>query len=62
MSADERPRVLLMHPILEPGPKLLEEACEVLPFPEGEPLAESSIRHAAEGCQGIVSQVMDPIG
>ncbi|HEY4911667.1 MAG TPA: NAD(P)-dependent oxidoreductase, partial [Methylomirabilota bacterium] len=62
MSADHRPRVLLMHPILDPGPKLLEEAREVVPFPEGEPLAESSIRRAAEGCQGILSQVMDPIG
>jgi glyoxylate reductase len=51
-----------MHPILDPGPKLLEEACEVVPFPEGEPLAESSIRRAAEGCQGVLSQVMDPIG
>jgi glyoxylate reductase len=62
MSADQRPRVLLMHPILDPGPKLLEEACEVVPFPQGEPLEEPSIRRAAEGCQGILSQVMDPIG
>jgi glyoxylate reductase len=51
-----------MHPILDPGPELLEEACEAVPFPEGEPLAESSIRRAAEGCQGVLSQVMDPIG
>jgi lactate dehydrogenase-like 2-hydroxyacid dehydrogenase len=62
MSGDERPRVLLMHPILDPGPRLLEEACQVVPFPEGEPLDEPNIRRAAEGCQGIVSQVMDPIG
>jgi glyoxylate reductase len=57
----QRPRVLLMHPILDPGPKLLEEACEVVPYPEGQPLEERSIRRTAEGCPGILSQVMDPI-
>ncbi|MDQ6741837.1 MAG: D-glycerate dehydrogenase [Candidatus Dormibacteraeota bacterium] len=62
MSGEDRPRVLLTHPILDPGPKLLEEACQAVPFPEGEPLAEPGIRRAAEGCQGILSQVMDPIG
>jgi len=58
----QRPRVLLVHPILDPGPKLLEEACEVVPYPEGQPLEEQGIRRAAEGCPGILSQVMDPIG
>jgi glyoxylate reductase len=62
VSGDERPRVLLTHPILDPGPRLLEEACEVVRFPEGQPLEEADIRRAAEGCQGILSQVMDPIG
>jgi glyoxylate reductase len=57
-----RPRVLLMHPILEPGRRPLAEACEILPYPEGAPLTERSIRAAAEGCSGIVSQMMDPIG
>jgi glyoxylate reductase len=51
-----------MHRILDPGPRLLEEACEVVPYPEGQPLEEAGIRRAAEGCQGILSQVMDPIG
>jgi glyoxylate reductase len=54
--------VLLMHKILDPGPALLAEVVELVPYPEGQPLDESSIRRAAEGCQGIVSQVMDPIG
>jgi glyoxylate reductase len=51
-----------MHDILDPGPALLAEACEVLPYPDGQPLDEPAIRRAAEGCSGIVSQVMDPIG
>jgi glyoxylate reductase len=54
--------VLLMHKILDPGPALLAEVVELVPYPEGQPLEESSIRRAAEGCQGILSQVMDPIG
>lgn len=54
--------MLLMHKILDPGPALLAEVVELVPYPEGQPLEESSIRRAAEGCQGIVSQVMDPIG
>ena len=55
------PRVLLMHPILDPGPAILAEAAEVIPYPAGRPLDEPSIRQAAEGCVGIVSQLMDPI-
>ena len=51
-----------MHKILDPGPALLAEVVELVPYPEGQPLEESSIRRAAEGCQGIVSQVMDQIG
>ncbi len=56
-----RPRVLLMHPILDPGPGLLAEAADVVSYPAGRPLDEMSIREAAEGCVGIVSQLMDPI-
>ena len=62
MSTNGRPRVLLMHRILDPGPALLSEVCELVPYPPDQPLQESAIRRAAEGCQGIVSQVMDPIG
>jgi glyoxylate reductase len=61
MSTGGRPRVLLMHPILDPGPAILAEAVEVIAYPAGQPLDEASIRRAAEGCMGIVSQLMDPI-
>ena len=61
MSTGARPRVLLMHPILDPGPAILAEAAEVLPYPPDRTLDEANIRQAAEGCVGIVSQLMDPI-
>jgi glyoxylate reductase len=61
MSTGGRPRILLMHPILDPGPALLAEAGDVVAYPANLPLDEASIRHAAEGCVGIVSQLMDPI-
>ena len=61
MSTRGKPRVLLMHPFLEPGPTILNEATEVVTYPPGQPLDEASIRQAAEGCVGIVSQLMDPI-
>jgi glyoxylate reductase len=61
MSTGGRPRVLLMHPILDPGPAILAEASEVVAYPADRPLDEASIRQAAEGCVGIVSQLMDPI-
>ncbi|HEX6488614.1 MAG TPA: D-glycerate dehydrogenase [Candidatus Dormibacteraeota bacterium] len=51
-----RPRVLVTHPILDPGPQLLAAEVEVVTG------TEPSIRARAEGCAGIVSQVMDPIG
>jgi glyoxylate reductase len=50
-----------MHPILDPGPAILAEAAEVVPYPADRPLDEASIRSLAEGCVGIVSQLMDPI-
>src|SRR4030081_1875877 len=61
MSTQGKPRVLLMHPILDPGPAILAEAAEMVPYPPDRPLDEASIRSHAEGCTGIVSQVMDPI-
>ncbi len=61
MSTGGRPRVLLMHPILDPGPAILAEAAEVIAYPPNRPLDEASIRQAAEGCLGVVSQLMDPI-
>jgi glyoxylate reductase len=50
-----------MHPILDPGPAILAEASEVVAYPADRPLDEANIRQAAEGCVGIVSQLMDPI-
>ncbi len=61
MSTRGKPRVLLMHPILDPGPAILAEAAEVVAYPPDRPLDEVSIRQAADGCVGIVSQLMDPI-
>ncbi len=50
-----------MHPILDPGPSILAEAAEVVAYEPSRPLDEANIRQAAEGCVGIVSQLMDPI-
>src|SRR5437899_6346985 len=61
MSTRGKPRVLLMPPILEPGPSILAEAAEVVAYSPDRPLDEAGIRQAAEGCVGIVSQLMDPI-
>ncbi len=61
MSTGGKPRILLMHPILDPGPAILAEAGDVVAYPANLPLDEASIRQAAEGCVGIVSQLMDPI-
>ena len=55
-------KVLLMHPILDPGPAILAEAAEVVAYPSNRPLDEQNIRAAAEGCIGIVSHLKDPIG
>src|SRR5919198_3969471 len=59
--ASAKPKVLLMHSILDPGPALLEDACEVVPYPSNQPLDQDHVRAVAEGCAGIVSQLMDPI-
>lgn len=61
MSTGGKPRVLLMHPILEPGPTILAEAAQVIPYSPDLPLDEAYIRQAVEGCVGIVSQLMDPL-
>ena len=50
-----------MHPILDPGPTILAEAAQVIPYSPDLPLDEAYIRQAAEGCVGIVSQLMDQI-
>jgi glyoxylate reductase len=61
MSTSARPRILVMHPILDPGPAILSEVGEVISYPPGMPLDEESIRLSIEGCFGVVSQLMDPI-
>lgn len=56
-------RVLVMHPVLDPAPALLEAACDVVAYrPEG-PVTEAAIREALEAgaCEGVLSQIMDPI-
>jgi glyoxylate reductase len=62
MSGSGKPRVLLMHKILDPGPAILAEVSDVVPYPAGKPIDEAGIRQAAEGCIGIVSLLTDPIG
>jgi glyoxylate reductase len=61
LSTAYRPRVLVIHPILDPGPAILAEAGEVINYPANGPLDEESLRQAVEGCVGVVSQLMDPI-
>src|SRR2546428_11610786 len=61
MSTGGKPGVFWMPPFLEPGPAILAEAADVVAYPADRPLDEPSIRQAAEGCVGIVSQLMDPI-
>ena len=65
MSAAAAQRVLVMHPVLDPGPTLLAEGgCDAVAYPSAGPLTQEAIREAVEanGCRGILSQVMDPIG
>jgi glyoxylate reductase len=62
MSGSGKPRVLLMHKILDPGPAILAEVSEVVPYPAAKPIDEAGIRQAADGCIGIVSLLTDPIG
>jgi glyoxylate reductase len=61
MSAD-RPIVVVTHPILEPGPTILAEACEVRSLPDQNKHSADALQKAAEGVQGLVTQLMDPVG
>lgn len=54
--------VVVTHPILEPGPTLLREACEVRMLPDQYRHSPQTLRQAAEGAQGMLTQLMDPIG
>jgi glyoxylate reductase len=59
---DFLPTVVLTHPILEPGPTLLREACDLRILPNQYRHPVELLRKAAEGSQGMVTQLMDPIG
>jgi glyoxylate reductase len=54
--------VVVTHPILEPGPTLLKEACELRILPNQYRHTVELLRKAAEGSMGMVTQLMDPIG
>ena len=60
--SETRPTVVVTHPILEPGPSLLREACEVRQLPNQYRHPVELLRQSAEGAQGMVTQLMDPIG
>jgi glyoxylate reductase len=60
--SEARPIVVVTHPILEPGPTLLREACELRILPNQYRHPVEGLRKAAEGAQGMVTQLMDPIG
>jgi len=60
--SEARPVVVLTHPILEPGPTLLREATELRLLPNQYRHPVEALRKAAEGAQGMVTQLMDPIG
>jgi glyoxylate reductase len=53
---------VVTHPILEPGPTLLKEACEIRQLPNQYHHPVELLRRAAEGSQGMVTQLMDQIG
>ena len=60
--SEVRPTVVLTHPILEPGPTLLKEACELRILPNQYRHPVDLLRKAAEGAAGMITQLMDPIG
>ena len=57
-----RPTVVVTHPILEPGPTLLKEACELRILPNQYRHPVELLRQAADGARGMVTQLMDTIG
>ena len=61
-SSTGRPTVVVTHPILEPGPTLLREGCELRLLPNQYRHPVDLLRRAAEGARGMVTQLMDPIG
>ena len=59
--SNSRPVVVLTHPILEPGPTLLKEATELRVMASQYRHPVELLRKAAEGAQGMVTQLMDTI-
>jgi len=62
MSTRGKPRILLMHYILDPGPAILTEAGDVVPYQPDRPLVTRQHPQAAEGCVGIVKRAVGLIG
>jgi len=56
-----KPAVVVTHPVLEPAPALLEDACEVRQLPNVYKHPVEKLRQAAEGVQGMLTQLMDEI-
>jgi glyoxylate reductase len=56
-----RPKVLLLHQILEPGLTVLNEEVDVVAYPDDQPVEPKLIAQAAQGCLGILSLLKDPI-
>ncbi|TMD08993.1 MAG: hybrid sensor histidine kinase/response regulator, partial [Chloroflexi bacterium] len=56
-----KPAVVVTHPVLEPAPALLEDACEVRQLPNVYKHPVEKLRQAAEGAQGMLTQLMDEI-
>ena len=60
--SEVRPTVVVTHPILEPGPTLLKEQFELRVLPNQYHHPVDMLRKAAEGSQGMVTQLMDQVG
>lgn len=56
-----RPRVLVTRRIPEPGPSLLQAACEVHIWPEALPPPRAALLEAVRGCHGLLSLLTDRI-
>jgi glyoxylate reductase len=61
MSEQQRPTVVVTHPVLEPAPSLLKEAAELRMLPNVYHHPVDFLRKAADGCAGMLTQLMDTI-
>ncbi|HVB76679.1 MAG TPA: D-glycerate dehydrogenase [Candidatus Nitrosotalea sp.] len=56
-----RPRVLLLHPILEPALSLLQDGLDLVHCTSDQAQDPAQVADLAEGCQGIVSLITDRV-